>query len=355
MPRGHCSLNLSTTCLKASNHNLVMHWSEVWEGRSTQASAVRTLLTPASWLYEAVWRCYRLTYSLGFKKAVAPHRPIVCIGGLAVGGSGKTPVALHIADVLVSLGHKVVLSTSGYASPASEAARVAPTGPLDAREWGDEASMIRWLRPSIPLIVGRRRVLAAQLCHRNFADAVMLMDDGFQHLPLKKHLSILLIDENGFNHRCLPAGPFREPYAFRREADLVLPGQFTVTSQTMRLIRPDGSATDGKPTASKVICALGQPEKFVRGLVSCGIEITEKRFLPDHDSLAGGTLFEGWPIEEAVVVTAKDWVKLCNRPDVAGRNIWVADYQVIVEPKLAFRNWIEKHLNEFANTPQKTV
>lgn len=332
-----------------------MHWSEIWNGRSFRAVAIRTLLTPPSWLYSIGWRCYCGVYSLGLKKAAEPHSPVLCVGGLAVGGSGKSPVALHLADLLGEMGHQVALSCSGYGSTASEAARIAPEGPLEASEWGDEAAMFRWLRPNLSLIVGRRRVLAAQLCHERFPEAVMLMDDGFQHLPLKKHLSILLLDAGHRNFRCLPAGPYREPIAYRSRADLVLPGEFSVAAQPLTLRDASGATAQTPSSQVHVLCALGQPEKFVAALTELGVSIGESRFLPDHDPLTDGYLFKGWAPEETLIVTAKDWVKLRSRTDVADRRILIADHRVTIEPQDAFRAWIQSRLNELTKISQKGV
>lgn len=309
------------------------------------AVAIRVLLTPFSWLYSAGWRLYMGVYRVGLKRAAEPHRPVICIGGLTAGGSGKSPVALHVAEVLEELGHDVVISCSGYASPAAEAAQIAPEGPLDPKKWGDEAAMFRYLRPQIPLIVGRRRVLAAELCHRSFPKAVLLMDDGFQHLPLKKHVEILLLDE-GKNRRCLPAGPYREPYSFRNRADLMLPGQFRVVAQTLDFKdRGEARVVDSKRPA-RALCALGQPGRFFRSLEDAGVTLLDRRALPDHDSLMAGNLFEGWPADEPIIVTAKDWVKLRERGDLGSRILWVADYRITIEPQEAFRAWIESKLNE---------
>lgn len=322
-----------------------MHWSEVWEGRSVGATAARALLLPASWLYEAGWRAYRATYDLGLKKAREPHKPIFCVGNLTVGGSGKSPVTMHLADVIAGLGRKVVLSCSGYGSPASEAARMAPDGPLSPMEWGDEPAMFRWLRPELPVVVGRNRVRAAELCHQEFPDAVMLMDDGFQHLPLRKHLTMLLMDQ-GRNRHCLPAGPYREPFSFQSRADLVLPGDFSVVAEPMTVQSAEGEPL--LPTRVRSLCAIGSPGRFFAALESAGYCLEASKALPDHDRLDAGNLFEGWPEKDPVVVTAKDWVKLRERRDIVKRTIWIARQDVAIEPQAAFQQWIESRLNELS-------
>src|ERR1700740_2610619 len=180
-----------------------MHWTEIWDSESPRARLIRIFLAPISFLYALGWRSYLALYQLGLKKPSEPHKPVVCVGSLQVGGSGKTPLTLYLAALLRKLGYEVAIGCSGYGCPASEAAKIAPDGPLKASEWGDEPAMIRELLPEVPLIVGRRRVLAAKLCHASFPNSVLLMDDGFQHLPLQKHLSLLAMPPRK-NQRCLP-------------------------------------------------------------------------------------------------------------------------------------------------------
>ncbi len=315
-----------------------MHWEEIWTSPAPSAAAFRALLTPASWLYAAGWQSYLAIYKLGLKKAEEPHRPVVCVGNLMVGGTGKSPLTLHLADLL----ENVVIGCSGYGSPAAEASQLAPEGEIKASEWGDEAAMIRWLRPHLPLIVGRRRVLGAELAHRHFPDRILLMDDGFQHLPLKNHLSILL-DPPQPNHRCLPAGPYREPRANRSRAGLIIPGEFTIASQTT-FIDPNQEPT--QPTGEiNVLCALGRPQGFLDSLRAGGLELTHVELRQDHDPLADGNLLTDLPRGRPTVVTAKDWVKLCDRPDVETIDAVIARQEITVQPEEAFRTWLRAKLN----------
>jgi len=327
-----------------------MHASELWEGPAFGAKLARTLLTPASWLYAAGWQTYLGVYRLGLKKAKKPHTPIVCVGNLVSGGSGKTPVTLRIAELLRSQGRPVVVSCSGYGSPAAEAARIAPEGPLRAAEWGDEAAMFRWLQPDLPLIVGRRRVLAAQLCHERFPDAILLMDDGFQHLPLAKDLTIVLDPKEPKNSRCLPAGPYREPRSNRRRADLVLPGEFQIVEAEPVLVDLEGAVR--AVAECTLLCALAQPQKVADSLARIGVVVRDRRLLPDHDSLQGGTLVSSLPNDRPVVVTAKDWVKLRERPDVGERDFLILKHAVRIEPEDRFAAWLTQRLDGI-HTPRR--
>ncbi|MGV3613705.1 MAG: tetraacyldisaccharide 4'-kinase [Fimbriimonas sp.] len=318
-----------------------MHPGELWNSEAWSARLARGALLPLSGLYALGWEAYLATYRVGFKKARAPHSPVVCVGNLVSGGSGKSPVTLHVAEILRQMGRKVVVSASGYGSPRAEAATLAPEGPLSAREWGDEPAMIRWLLPDVPLVVGRRRVLAAQLVHEHHPNAVMLMDDGFQHLPLRKDLSLVLDDPNPPNRWCLPAGPYREGRWNRRRADLVLPDRFRIETEPVRFLRPDGAEVPRPPNPA-ALCALGQPERFF-----AAVGAPEPRIaLPDHDPMDAGTLLERLPPDRPTVVTAKDWVKLRERADIGGREILIARHAVRIEPAADFRAWLASRLNE---------
>lgn len=309
-----------------------MHWEDVWEGRGWGPAVARLALTPASWLYALGWQSYLALYQTGIKRAKTAEIPVVCVGNLQVGGTGKTPVVAHLARVLAEMGRDVVIGVSGYGSPASEGAQVAPNGELSAANWGDEAALLRWLVPESPLIVGRARVLAAEICAREFPDAILLMDDGFQHLPLQKRVAIVL-DPPTSNHRCLPAGPYREPYRNRKRADLVIPGQFRVESGPLTL-NVDGPVD--------VLCALGRPGRFLDALRASGVEIGRIKRAPDHDPLLADDLFAG--LGERIVVTGKDWVKLRERPDLATRQIIIAPQEVRIEPEAEFRTWLGQRI-----------
>jgi tetraacyldisaccharide 4'-kinase len=323
-----------------------MHPEELWTSPELKAKFLRTALTPASWLYAAGWQAYLAIYTLGLKRAVSPHSPVVCVGNLLVGGTGKTPTTIHLADVLSSLGRQVVISCSGYGSPASEAARLAPSGPLEAGKWGDEAALIRWLRPDIPLVVGRRRVLAASICHESYPDSVLVLDDGFQHLPLRKTVTLVL-DPPQPNMRCLPAGPYREPPSNRRRADLVLPGQFRIElcPASFQDSRGDVREVSGEVD---VLCALGRPQTFLDALRAQGLIIRASETRPDHDSLAEGNLLQRFESGRPILVTGKDWVKLRERADADKYDIVIAGYEIRIEPHAEFRSWLQAKLNQDA-------
>ena len=315
---------------------------DVWFPKNAGFFALRTLLQPFSGLYFLGWTTYRWLYKFGVKKSARPHKPVICVGNLVVGGTGKSPLVLHVADVLEQLGYEVVIGCSGYGSPRAEAASIAPSGELDPSEWGDEPSMIRWLRPNITLVVGRRRVLAAELVARHHPNAVLLMDDGMQHLPLHKDLTMLIDEESAVNSFCLPAGPYREPRSSRKHADIVLPGQFTITTTSPRIVTASGE--DISVRDAHVLCALGQPDQFVSTLRSAGVNILSQQLKPDHDPLTEGNLWSEFSPGHKIVVTAKDYVKLRLRTDFPTERVVIALRESTIESREEFVNWLKREL-----------
>lgn len=322
-----------------------MHWSEVWHGDSSRAKLARTALTPLSWLYAAAWNAYEATYRVGLKRAREPHHRIACVGNLQVGGTGKTPFALYVAGELSALGREVVLSSNGYGSARSQGAHLAHGGELDPAGWGDEPAMIRWLKPELPQIVGRDRVKAAELCHAHYPAAVLLMDDGLQHLPLKKHITIVL-DPKVRNRRCLPAGPYREPSHHASRFDLCIPGKFSIESRliSLRDVSNEAIVYDFVGLCASALCALARPDVFIDSLRRAGIQLETVVTMPDHDDLSQGNLFDRFDLGLPVIVTAKDWIKLRARPDIGRARILVAIHEVSAEPQAEFRKWLQERL-----------
>ncbi|MDI9635693.1 tetraacyldisaccharide 4'-kinase [Kamptonema cortianum] len=302
------------------------------------------LLSPLSALYMLGWWTYQLLYITGIKKAKKPHSPIVCVGNLTAGGSGKTPVTIALAQALYDRGYKVVLGLSGYGSPSSESASIAPTGTLSAAEWGDEPALVRLKLPHVPLIVGRNRVMAAELASQNFSDHILLMDDGYQHLPLDTDVRIL-VDPPLNNRFCFPAGSFREPnWTGKRRAHKLLRYGQEVQGRIVRIYDREGNDVY-PPFEATALCAIGSPTRFFDSLRLFGVQVRSEKIMTDHDPLQAGTLLSDLPGELPVVVTEKDYVKLLSRPDLERRTIFVADYRVEFCDGGNIVDWLEQRLN----------
>jgi tetraacyldisaccharide 4'-kinase len=318
------------------------HLEKAW----AKGGLLPILLAPLTLLYWIAWQLYRLPFTLGIKKPEQPHQPIICVGGLVAGGAGKTPVVIHIADVIQDLGHSVVITNPGYRSPKYVEPALSESGALDPTEWGDESALIRRLRPEIPIVSGKNRVVQAQLIEEHFPNAVMLMDDGFQHLELDKTVSIVLDQAESANKMMIPSGPYREPRsAGRARADELIPGRFHVETAPLALRNPDGSSAQ-IPAKAYALCAIGRPERFFDSLSSQGVDLVKTTELPDHDDLADGNLFDAFEPVLPVIVTAKDWVKLEGRTDFAKVNLLIAEHSVTIEPAAQFAEWLESQLKD---------
>ncbi len=327
-----------------------MNSREVWFGRSLAARIKRCNLQPLSVLYYLGWQIYLLAYRIGLKRAKEPHIPIVVVGNFTVGGTGKTPITIYVAQVLIERGLEVVIGCSGYGSPKSAKASLAPVGVLGPKVWGDEPALIRELLPDVPLIVGRNRVLAAKICHENFPNAVLLMDDGLQHLPLKTHIKIAVEPKQSDNRMILPAGPYREPYNHNR-VDIVVPGHFEIRRKLSHFKDQDGGGIELpiSPTMNaRALAAIGNPNQFFAALETVGIQLEKQFELKDHDPLTAGTLLASFDREMPTIVTLKDWMKLRELPGISKCKIWIAHESVSLEPRQEFANWLHERLQKTA-------
>ncbi len=318
---------------------------EIWYGDTASSAVMRAALTPASWLYAAGWQGYLGLYRTGIKQSKEAHPRVICVGNLTVGGMGKTPVTVYLAKLLTEFGYRVTLGCSGYGSPSAEAARLAPEGPLDPFTFGDEPALIRDALPDLPMVIGRRRPLAAQIAHENDPDGILLMDDGFQHLPVKIHMGILVDERSPKNPRCLPAGPYREPRSNASRAAIMLPDErFAIDYSEPELV-----GLLARPPKAHLLCGIGRPQSFVQTVESMGIEVASLTALGDHHSLQDASLFRQIDPGYPVLVTTKDWVKLRKRADVLDGRVIVDGSETVtigrvvrsatIQPQDEFKEW----------------
>jgi tetraacyldisaccharide 4'-kinase len=276
--------------------------------------AVSTALLPFSWLYSLGWRSYAAVYQLGFKKRRQFNTPILGIGNLEVGGSGKTPVTIAVAKLLA--GRPFAISASAYGSVSSRGATFVPVGaPMSPDIHGDEPCLIRQKLPETPLILGRDRVRAAEIAEA--MKIALILDDGFQHLPLARNADIVLWDDGRRNKRTLPAGPLREPVSGLRRASALLKQEGGGAFAYRRVFPQFTHLASGKKVGWEALrdhpvsalCAIARPDSFFDTLTSGGLKVTHSLALPDHDPLSQVTLDPSatW------VVTEKDAVKLLQR------------------------------------------
>jgi len=290
-----------------------MRAPEFWQ----HGGVASALLSPLALLYGAA--------GLLRERAVKPWRPpvpVICVGNLTVGGTGKTPTALAIAHMLRGWDLHVAFLSRGYGGALRGPVRVDPAN-HDARAVGDEPLL---LARCAPTWVARDRKDGARVAIADGAD-VIVMDDGLQNPALKKDLSLVVVDgESGFgNGRVLPAGPLREPLAhgLERAQAFVLVGPDRTDLRT-RLMRqapvltaslvPDAAARALTGRKVHAFAGIGRPEKFFVTLDALGARRTASHAFADHHPYTDAEvarLIDAATADGAIAVTtAKDLVRL---------------------------------------------
>lgn len=276
------------------------------------------LLSPLAWLYGLAVRLRRLAYRRGWLRTTRVAAPVIVIGNLTVGGTGKTPLAAAVALRLRERGLRPGLAARGYGGRARRGPSwVTPDS--DPREAGDEPVLLA-RATGCPVAVAPRRADAAELLIGEGVD-VVVCDDGLQHYALARDLEIAVVDAaRGYgNGRLLPAGPLREPQARLAEVDLALrqgPGEdFELAPQALRPVTGGDARQPLSVFAGRrvhAVAGIGDPERFFAGLRAAGLSVLAHPF-PDHHVYHGADiLFED---QIPVLMTEKDAVKCARFAD----------------------------------------
>jgi tetraacyldisaccharide 4'-kinase len=324
------------------NQSFHTYWREVASGKRCESidRVLLLFLTPAAWLYALILRLRALLYQWRIFKSFRLPRPVVSIGNITVGGTGKTPVTACIARLLLAQGYRVAVLSRGYGGSLEGQTCVVSDGAsvmLSAAECGDEPYLLATTVPGLMVVIGTDRHAAGQLAMQQLSPDVFLLDDGFQHLRLHRDLNILLQDfSRPFgNGLTLPVGLLRESAAAAGRADLViftrapegaaLPAHTTgipvcVSSHTLADLLPldnDTPVPFSHVTGCSVLAFAGiaDPESFFAGLRAKGLQLVQTLSFPDHvayskercDEIADAMRACG---ADYLVTTEKDGVKL---------------------------------------------
>lgn len=292
---------------------MAIRWDAVWYGKHPLASA----LTPISWLYRAaVWLRYYL-YSRDLLPVTCFNVPVIIIGNIVVGGTGKTPLVIWLTDLLKAEGYKPAVVCRGYLGQASSWPQLVDPS-SDPRLVGDEAVLIA-KRCEVPVAADPNRVRAVK-CLVNQTDCnIVISDDGMQHFALGRDIEIAVIDGERChgNGRCLPAGPLREPVSRLKNVDLVVSCgsadgvefEMQLVAQEVRDVRGTGISRDllsFKGSKVHAVCGIGNAGRFFTQLRDLGLEIQSHEF-PDHHQFAPTDI--DFKDDVPVLMTEKDAVK----------------------------------------------
>ena len=269
---------------------------------------------PLAWLYGAVTGLRRGLYLRGWLRSVRLPVPVVVVGNITAGGTGKTPLTIAVAASLREHGFRPGVVSRGHGGTQREPLLLG--GSPDPRQVGDEPCLIR--ASGVPVAVGRDRPAAARLLLDAGCD-VVVADDGLQHYALARDVEICVIDgvRRFGNGKLLPLGPLREPLGRLRSVDLRVcnGGTAEAGEYPMQLRGDEAVALEGgerRPLASfatgpaHAVAAIGNPQRFFDSLRAAGIEVIGHAFADHHAFSADELDFaDGLPL----LMTDKDAVK----------------------------------------------
>jgi tetraacyldisaccharide 4'-kinase len=256
-------------------------------------------------------------YDSGALPARHLEGPVVSVGNLSVGGSGKTPFIILLGELLKSRGITFDVLTRGYRRHTKGVALVDPGGL--ASEFGDEPLLIS-RRLECPVIVGEERYHAGRFAEERFGPQLHLLDDGFQHRQLARDFDIVLVTPADARDRLLPAGRLREPLGALRRADAVVLAsgadavKFPLDGKNVWCVRR-GIVTSNLPPHPLAFCGIARPQSFFAQLRKAGIDPAAEVVFPDHHAYTEKDLSDLQFVAEqngagGFVTTEKDAVNL---------------------------------------------
>ncbi|HKD03580.1 MAG TPA: tetraacyldisaccharide 4'-kinase [Terriglobales bacterium] len=243
--------------------------------------------------------------------------PVVSVGNLSVGGSGKTPFVILLGELLKARGVRFDILSRGYGRCKKGVFLVDPSGA--ARDFGDEPLLMA-RRLAVPVVVGEDRYQAGVFAEQTFGPQLHLLDDGFQHRALARDFDIVLVMPDDARDRMLPAGRLREPLASLGRADaVVLTGgasaeTFPLNGKLVWRVRR-GILPKNVPQRPLVFCGIARPQNFVLQLRTAGIEPAAEAFYRDHHAYTESDVGDLLRLREqseagGFVTTEKDAVNL---------------------------------------------
>ncbi len=313
-----------------------------WRPRTTSEHALRALLVPASIAYGAAMRVRNALYDTGWLRAARVAARVLSVGNLTVGGTGKTPATLWLAQALADRGGRVAIVARGYRKRRPGVVVVGVDGvPLvSPGDGGDEAVMLARRFRGPVLTAERRSDAAREACTRYGVDTIVL-DDGFQHRALWRDADLVLLADDPTAHRLLPAGSRREPVASLRRARAALvvgdadaawpalpPGvaRFRGRLDPESVVRAEAGVWHEEAVSTLAgaavvaVAGVARPDRFLATLERCGVRLAGRLVFPDHHAYEARDVAAIARAAGAgtLVTTEKDLVKLAGRPGLDG-------------------------------------
>jgi tetraacyldisaccharide 4'-kinase len=332
------------------------------------------VLLPTSWAYKAIvvlkYKYYQLKNKiLNTKKSLLNHIPVIVIGNITVGGTGKTPLTIKLAQDLIHNGYKPAIISRGYKGKLSGSKPVIVDNSHLPKDVGDEPYLMH-RRLNIPVIIGTNRNKSINLIKSELSKVdIIISDDGLSNYKFNRDIEVVVFDGERFlgNKKCLPVGPLREPVSRLKNSDFYVvningfenKSSFTENSNYIPMdLKPNLSLknldpnskinnlklTDFEGKAVHAVAGIGHPERFFNVLKSYGIEIIEHKFNDHYNYKTSDLDFDD---KLPIITTEKDAVKLKN---LNLKNAWY--YEVNASITDQFTTKIIEKLNNSENSSE---
>ena len=249
-------------------------------------------MNPLTGIYGAASGLRNMLFDRGVLPSRRLERPVVSVGNLSVGGSGKTPFVIALGELLLARRIRFDVLLRGYRRRTRGVLAVEPNG--GAADFGDEPLLIA-RKLGVPVIVGENRYEAGRLAEKKFESQMHILDDGFQHRSLARDFDIVLVAGPDFDDRLLPLGRLREPLSALERADaIVLPAELATESAALRgkllwrmkreIVMP------AAPEAPVVFCGIARPQQFFAQVRTAGIAPVAEVIFRDHHAYGRGDI-----------------------------------------------------------------
>ncbi|MFC1738586.1 tetraacyldisaccharide 4'-kinase [Planctomycetota bacterium] len=339
--------------------------------RGIGASFLRSFLGFCSPFYEIVIRVRNVFYNNGWLQTHCIAQPVISIGNITVGGTGKTPVVIYLSNWLTAKGIKVVILTRGY--------KAAQNSKLKSQNHSDEPAIIAESCPEAGLIVNADRVAGAAEAVNKYGAQVLLLDDGFQHRRLGRDVDIVTIDAmQPFGYgKLLPAGFLREPVSEIKRADAVIItrsdsvsiSELNKIKEQLQAVKPDIITATSKHSAVCIkdaahteisieqlkgkrvfaFCGIANPDAFMETITKLGAKLTGSKIYNDHHSYTNNDITDIRKQSkdskaELILTTQKDWTKINTnfKSQISDTKHKTCGYFAYLEIKLRFISGREK-------------
>ncbi|MFN8789953.1 MAG: tetraacyldisaccharide 4'-kinase [Bdellovibrionales bacterium] len=339
---------------------------------------MKSLLRPLAWLYGKIANLHRQAYERGWLKTLDVRKPVLSVGNLSMGGTGKTPFVLQLVGDLLARGLRPAIVTRSYRAKQRVPHELSVEDSKNPRQFGDEACLYKIRNPKFRVFTGAQKARVAFLAAQEKETQLVVVDDGFQHHRLKKDWNGVLLDCTRIQDwKTFPEGTLREDISALKKADAIfltrtelvqpqvveqvkglLPAGipvFPLETRYLRLRTLEGNEIDRAPEKVGVVCALGNPQQFEDFVKKQFPKtMTFPFFFRDHHHYSPAEV--GYLERELtrlqldyLVTTEKDEAKLKSWV-TKNRNWAVVDIGTEIKDAQAWKIYWDKKLNELVGT-----